>query len=207
MPHPVVVPGQPGAPAHPVLSVPPHPPTDGASVAVPGQAVDPMQDEVERYLAAVAHQMAMGRLQVGRNWIGPVWSLLGVGMAVATELNPIELAVCAAGVAEITPAAVTDFPCRVDEFAQSLRRRSAFVVKGGAFGVAALVSHRVHPEALRALKNRSLSYGSVIVPAVVDLAARRLHIPDNTPLIGFAVWGSVRSQARTYLPEPRLVLG
>ncbi|WP_280496224.1 hypothetical protein, partial [Nocardia farcinica] len=46
------------------------------------------------------------------NWIGPVWSLLGVGMAVATELNPIELAVCAAGVAEITPAAVTDFPCR-----------------------------------------------------------------------------------------------
>ncbi|WP_280503604.1 hypothetical protein [Nocardia farcinica] len=172
-----------------------------------GATGDPVQDETQRYLAAVTHQHALGRLHIGRQWIGPVLGLTGVGQAVATALNPIELAVCVADVAEVTPQAAADFPHRVDEFARSLRRRSAFVVKGGVFGVAALVSHRVHPAAIQGLRNRPMSYGSVIVPVLVDLGQRRVHIPANTPVMGFAVWGSVRKQAEYYLPDPRWVLG
>lgn len=167
----------------------------------------PPPSEVARYLDAVGHRMAAGRLRVSRGPIGPVNALIGVGMAVQSSLNPIELAVCVADLAEVTPDAVTDFPVRVNEFALALRRRSAMVVKGGAFGVAALVSHRVQPAAVAAVKNRSLGYGSVVVPAVVDLGQRRLHIASNTPIVGFAVWGTVRDYARTHLPDPRLVLG
>lgn len=80
-------------------------------------------------------------------------------------------------------------------------------MKGGAFGVAALVAPRVHPAALQAVTNRPMSFGSVIVPAVVDLGTRQLHVASNTPFVGMATWGAVRSQARIYLPEPRAVLG
>ncbi|MFE7796171.1 hypothetical protein [Nocardia sp. NPDC057440] len=52
-----------------------------------------------------------------------------------------------------------------------------------------------------------MTFGSIVVPAVVDLGARQLHIAANTPFLGLAMWGSARAQARNYLPEPRLVLG
>jgi hypothetical protein len=151
--------------------------------------------------------MAGGQMQISQNWIGPLWSLIGVTSAVKTSFNPIELTVCVATVAEISPAAVADFPRRVDDFARSLRKRSMFGVKGGTMAVAALVSERVQPGAAQALTNKPMSYGSIVVPAVVDLGGRQLHIAANTPVLGLAMWGSVRSQARNYLPEPRLVLG
>lgn len=103
--------------------------------------------------------------------------------------------------AEVTPAAIDDFPRRVDDFAKSLRKRSAFGVKGGAMAVAALVSERVHPTAVQALTNRALSYGSIVVPAVVDLGTRQLHIAANTPVLGLVMWNNVRSQARNLPPR------
>ncbi|WP_194817463.1 hypothetical protein [Nocardia sp. XZ_19_385] len=43
--------------------------------------------------------------------------------------------------------------------------------------------------------------------AVVDLGQRQLHVAANTPFIGMAIWGSVRSKARDFLPEPRQLPG
>lgn len=73
--------------------------------------------------------------------------------------------------------------------------------------VAALVSERLHPAAVQASTNRPLSFGSVVVPAVVDLGTRQLHIAADAPVLGLVMWNSVRSRSRTDLPEPRLVLG
>ncbi|MGI5220710.1 hypothetical protein [Nocardia sp. CA-290969] len=156
---------------------------------------------------AVTHHMGMGRLQITQNWVGPVWSLVGIGQVIASALNPIELAICVGQIEEVTPAAVADFTRSVDQFSKSLRRAGFIGVKGGSTAVAALVSERVHPAALPAVRNKPMSFGSVVVPAVVDLGQRQLHIATNTPMIGMAVWGGVRDQARTYLPEPRAVFG
>ncbi|WP_328409469.1 hypothetical protein [Nocardia sp. NBC_00403] len=162
---------------------------------------------MQAYLAAVAHHMAGGRMQISQNWIGQVWSLIGIASAVETPVNPMTLTICVATVAEVSPAALADFPRQVDGFARSLRRQSVFGVKGGTMAVAALVSERVHPGVLKKLTNKPMSFGSIVVPAVVDLGAGQLHIAANTPFFGMAMWGAVRAQARNYLPEPRLVLG
>ncbi|TCJ95179.1 hypothetical protein [Nocardia alba] len=162
---------------------------------------------MQAYLAAVAHQMAMGGLQVSRNWIGPVLSLIGVGAVIKSSLNPIELAVCVGHAGEISPATVAGFTRQVDEFARSIRRPSAFAVKGGACAVAALISDRVHPASFGAVTNRAMSYGTVVVPAVIDLGNRQMMIAQNTPVLGFALWSTVRGKAGMYLPDPRAVLG
>ncbi|MEV0293346.1 hypothetical protein [Nocardia sp. NPDC050710] len=162
---------------------------------------------MQRYLAAVTHHMTMGRLRIAQSPIGPLPCLTGVGSIVAASEFPIELAVCVATLDEVSPAAVRDFRRQVNEFARSLRGRSEFAERVGAGAVAALVSERVDPAALRAMKNKLMSYGSLVVPAVVDLGNRQLHIASNAPVIGRVVWNEIRSQARDYLPEPRLVLG
>ncbi|MFC6012377.1 hypothetical protein [Nocardia lasii] len=162
---------------------------------------------VQAYLAAVAQHMSMGGLQVSRNWLGPVLSLIGVGAVIKSALNPIELAVCVGHAGEISPATVAGFTRQVDEFARSIRRPSAFVVKGGACAVAALLSDRVHPASFAAVTNKAMSYGTVVVPAVIDLTNRRILIAQNTPMLGLALWSTVRGKAATYLPDPRAVLG
>ncbi|MFE3544602.1 hypothetical protein ACFXK0_16710 [Nocardia sp. NPDC059177] len=162
---------------------------------------------VQAYRAAVAHHLGMGGLQISQNWVGPVWTTIGVGAVVKTALNPIELAVCVGYAGEITPATVAGFTRQVDEFARSMRRPSAFGVKGGACAVAALISERVHPASIPAVTNKPTSFGTIVVPAVVDLTARHLIIAQNTPMIGLAMWSTVKGKARMYLPEPRAVLG
>lgn len=84
---------------------------------------------MQAYLAAVAHHMTMGGLQVSRNWIGPVLSLIGIGAVIKSSLNPIELAVCVGHAGEISPATVAGFTRQVVEFARSIRRPSAFAVR------------------------------------------------------------------------------
>lgn len=162
---------------------------------------------VQAYLAAVAHHMNMGGLQVSRNWVGPVLSLIGVGAVIKSSLNPIELAVCVGHAGEISPATVAGFTRQVDEFARSIRRPSAFAVKGGACAIAALISDRVHPASFGAVTNKAMSFGTVVVPAVIDLANRQMMIAQNTPVMGFAMWSTVRGKAGMYLPDPRAVLG
>lgn len=162
---------------------------------------------MQAYLAAVAHHMSMGGLQVSRNWVGPVFTTIGIGAVIKSALNPIELAVCVGHAGEISPATVAGFTRQVDEFARSLRRQSAFVVKGGACAVAALVSERVHPQSFGVVTNKAMSYGTVVVPAVVDLTGRQLLIAQNTPMLGLAMWGTVRDKARMFVPDPRSVLG
>ncbi len=151
--------------------------------------------------------MAMGGLQVSRNWVGPVFTTIGIGAVIKSALNPIELAVCVGYVGEISPATVAGFTRQVDEFARAIRRPSAFAVKGGACAVAALVSERVHPAAFGAVTNKPMSFGTVVVPAVVDLSGRQRVIAQNTPMIGLALWSTVRNKAAGYLPDPRVVLG
>ncbi|MFD4458001.1 hypothetical protein [Nocardia sp. NPDC058480] len=162
---------------------------------------------VQAYLAAVAHHMNMGGLQVSRNWVGPVLSLIGVGAVIKSSLNPIELAVCVGHAGEISPATVAGFTRQVDEFARSIRRPSAFAVKGGACAIAALISDRVHPASFGAVTNKAMSFGTVVVPAVIDLGNRQMMIAQNTPVMGFAMWSTVRGKAGMYLPDPRAVLG
>ncbi len=151
--------------------------------------------------------MTRGRMQINQHMVGPLMSLVGVTAVIATALNPIDLVLCVATLEEISPAAIDDFRRQVNSLAKNQRRRSVFGMKGGAMGVAALVSERVHPAAVQALRNRPMSFGSVVSPAIVDLGNRQLHIASNTPAVGLAMWHGVRSQARVYLPEPRLVLG
>ncbi|WP_459545916.1 hypothetical protein [Nocardia sp. X0981] len=162
---------------------------------------------MQSYLAAVTHNMGRGRLRITQHWLGPVWSVIGVGSAVANAMNPIELAVCVGHVTDLTHPVVGDFTRQVDQFAKSIRRRGFLGVKGGSTAVAALVSERVHPGALQAVINKPMSFGAVVVPAVVDLGQRQLHIAANTPMVGAAMWGGVREQARNYLPDPRAVSG
>ncbi|MGV9820366.1 hypothetical protein [Nocardia xishanensis] len=196
----------PQAPASP--GYPPHAaPPPGYQPAPPNLELPGSTPAVKAYLAAVTHHMTVGRMQIAQHMVGPLMSMVGVTAVIATALNPIDLVLCVATLEEISPAAVDDFPRQVDGFAKNQRRRSVFGVKGGAMGVAALVSERVHPAAVQALRNRPMSFGSVVTPAVVDLGNRQLHIASNTPAIGLAMWHAVRSQARSYLPEPRLVLG
>ncbi|MFD6453090.1 hypothetical protein ACFWF3_20120 [Nocardia sp. NPDC060220] len=182
-----------------------------SNYAVPQQAppqVGPQESAaVQAYLAAVAHHMTMGGLQVSRNWVGPVLSLIGVGAVIKSSLNPIELAVCVGHAGEISPATVAGFTRQVDEFARSIRRPSAFAVKGGACAVAALISDRVHPASFGAVTNKAMSFGTVVVPAVIDLSNRQMMIAQNTPVMGFAMWSTVRGKAGMYLPDPRAVLG
>ncbi|MEV6391745.1 hypothetical protein [Nocardia xishanensis] len=208
--HPVAQP--PGYPAPPQAAAPPgYPPhaapPPGYQPAPPNLELPGSTPAVKAYLAAVTHHMTLGRMQIAQHMVGPLMSMVGVTAVIATALNPIDLVLCVATLEEISPAAVDDFPRQVDGFAKNQRRRSVFGVKGGAMGVAALVSERVHPAAVQALRNRPMSFGSVVTPAVVDLGNRQLHIASNTPAIGLAMWHGVRSQARSYLPEPRLVLG
>lgn len=190
-------PGQYGAPQ----------PNYGAPQQSPSPDAPQESAAVQAYLAAVAHHMNMGGLQVSRNWVGPVLSLIGVGAVIKSALNPIELAVCVGLAGEISPATVAGFTRQVDEFARSIRRPSAFAVKGGACAVAALISDRVHPASFGAVTNKALSYGTVVVPAVIDLSNRQMVIAQNTPMMGFALWGTVRGKAGMYLPDPRAVLG
>ncbi|WP_431964267.1 hypothetical protein [Nocardia sp. bgisy134] len=216
--YPVPPQGHPAPPGYPAPPPHGHPaPPPGYPAPPPGyhQPPPPAQPNLEfagtpavkAYLAAVTHHMTVGRMQIAQHMVGPLMSLVGVTAVIATALNPIDLVLCVATLEEISPAAVDDFPRQVDGFAKNQRRRSVFGVKGGAMGVAALVSERVHPAAVQALRNRPMSFGSVVTPAVVDLGNRQLHIAANTPAVGLAMWHSVRSQARAYLPEPRLVLG
>ncbi len=184
------------------------PPQPNHAAPQPPSPVGPEESPaVQAYRAAVAQHMAMGGLQVSQNWLGPVWSTIGIGAVIKSSLNPIELAVCVGYAGEISPATVAGFTRQVDEFARSIRRPSAFAVKGGACAVAALISERVHPAAIPAVTNKPMSFGTVVVPAVIDLTARHLLIAQNTPMIGMAMWGSVKGKARLYLPEPRAVLG
>ncbi|MEV0033696.1 hypothetical protein [Nocardia sp. NPDC050793] len=197
---PPQAPVQPGYPPHAA-------PPPGYHPAPPNLELPGSTPAVKAYLAAVTHHMTVGRMQIAQHTIGPLMSLVGVTAVIATALNPIDLVLCVATLEEISPAAVDDFPRQVNGFAKNQRRRSVFGMKGGAMGVAALVSERVHPGAVQALRNRPMSFGSVVTPAVVDLGNRQLHIASNTPAIGLAMWHGVRSQVRSYLPEPRLVLG
>ncbi|MFE1592254.1 hypothetical protein [Nocardia sp. NPDC058705] len=190
-------PAQYGAP-QPNYAAPQQPPQPTAPQESPA---------VQAYLAAVTHHMTMGGLQVSRNWVGPVLSLIGVGAVIKSALNPIELAVCVGHAGEISPATVAGFTRQVDEFARSIRRPSAFAVKGGACAVAALISDRVHPASFGAVTNKAMSYGTVVVPAVIDLTNRQIMIAQNTPVMGFALWSTVRGKAGMYLPDPRAVLG
>lgn len=81
----------------------------------PGPVAPPESAAVQAYLAAVAHHMTMGGLQVSRNWIGPVLSLIGIGAVIKSSLNPIELAVCVGHAGEISPATVAGFTRQVVE--------------------------------------------------------------------------------------------
>lgn len=174
------------------MAAPPAPPTGPAARA---------------YLDAVAQHMGGGGLRISQAWIGPVHTLLGIGAVIESSLNPVELAICVGQAGEVSPATVAGFTRQVDEFARSLRRPGVLGVKGGACAVAALVSERVQPVAYAAVTNKAMSFGAVVVPAVVDLGQRQLIIAANTPMMGWAMWGTVRSRARAFLPEPRAVLG
>ncbi|TQM28645.1 hypothetical protein [Nocardia bhagyanarayanae] len=200
-PHGQPAPPPPGYPQHPHAAPPGYPHPAPPPLEFPGTPA------VRAYLTAVTHHMTRGRMQIAQHMVGPLMSLVGVNAVIATALNPIDFVLCVATLEEISPAAVDDFPRHVDGFAKNQRRRSFLGVKGGAMGVAALVSERVHPAAVQALRNRPMSWGSVVTPAIVDLGNRRLHIASNTPAVGLAMWHGVRSQARAYLPEPRQVLG
>ncbi|MET8775594.1 hypothetical protein ABZV58_11280 [Nocardia sp. NPDC004654] len=202
-------PGYPGAPqGYPAPSPYGQPaPPPGYPHAAPPPLQFPGTPAVQAYLTAVTHHMTRGRMQIAQHMVGPLMSLVGVNAVIATALNPIDFVLCVATLEEISPAAVDDFPRHVDGFAKNQRRRSFIGVKGGAMGVAALVSERVHPAAVQALRNRPMSWGSVVTPVLVDLGNRQLHIASNTPAVGLALWHGVRSQARAYLPEPRQVLG
>ncbi|MFC9895975.1 hypothetical protein ACFVMC_19990 [Nocardia sp. NPDC127579] len=161
---------------------------------------------VRQYLSATAERMAQGRLEIQSQQDGAPGTLVGERTVKVSEF-PVQLSVCVATFEEITLTSVREYRRAIDSYGQVLRRRRPVRSRRGTCAVAALVSERVDPAVFSAVKNKPTSYGVVIVPAVVDLGARRLHIPGNNPIFGIAMWRGVRQQAHDFLPEPREVLG
>lgn len=159
---------------------------------------------MQAYIGAVAQRMMAQRMRLQEMWVGPAWTLIGQPIPdAAAALVTGDFVLGIAGVDEISPEAVHGFPRQLDEFARSQRQLGAM---GGAMSVACLVSERVNPASMQNLKNFS-QFGSGVCPCVVDLGMRQLHIASNTPFIGFAVFGSLRKKAASFLPDPRQVLG
>lgn len=198
----------PQAPPPPPQQQPPPGPQQGpgpqGQQGPPGPPPPPVSPAAQAYIGAVAQRMMAQRMRLHERWVGPSWTLIGQpfpDMGAAFVAGDFVLGIAA--IDEISPQAMQGFPRQLDEFARSQRQLGAM---GGAMSVACLVSERVNPQALGNLKNFS-QFGSGVCPAVVDLGMRQLHIASNTPIIGFAVFKSLRTKAASFLPDPRQVLG
>lgn len=173
-------------------------------------------DEIlQRYLDSLTHQLTAGGLNVGRQQVGPLMSIVATGLP-ECEMALTDICVCVAPVDMVSPGMVTGYTRDVMLHLQSLNsggfERSHMGgtplgpnMSSGA--IAVLVTHRVDPAAIGFLQTHLGSKNRIVLPVIVDLGFRAVHIAQNQFVRAMALGKEIPLRAKGYIPHPVAVFG